>query len=172
MLEMQTKSTNMWSVITMGTFNFSGAPIIMVMIRGFFFLYNTHFLYFVHFFPLLFADVADVFTTWHEVLLVFLLYVQSHQLLRNIFILTCEVCTIFIMLVFASLALNKSCVATGLTAGLLFTLKFSCHIKQSWVAGAEIMAEAVRLSRPDWPPPYIHQLTDVEKAHFFRKSQK
>lgn len=101
----------------MGTITFSGAPIIVVMIRGFFLFYSKLIFSSLPFFSLLFADVADVFTTWHEVLLVFLLYV--HQLLRNIFILTCEVCTIFIMLMFASLALNKSCVATGLTAGLL-----------------------------------------------------
>lgn len=105
----------------MGTFTFSGTQI-MVMIKGF--LYNTHFLSFAPFFSLLSADVADVFTTWHEVLLVFLLYVQSHELLRNIFILTCEVCKIFIMLVLASLALNKSCVATRLMAGLLSKLDF------------------------------------------------
>lgn len=107
----------------MGTFTLSGAPIIVATITGFFFKYTT--LIFSpcpFFFPLLFANVADVFTTWHEVLLVFLLYVKSHQLLRNIFILTCEVCTIFIMLVFASLALNKFCVATGLTVGLLLKL--------------------------------------------------
>lgn len=106
----------------MGIFTFSGTQIIKVMKRGF--LYNTHFLSFAPFFLCYFADAADVFTTWHEVLLVFLLYVQSHELLRNIFILTCEVCTIFIMLVLASLALNKSCVATRLMAALLTKIDF------------------------------------------------
>lgn len=87
----------------MERFPFSGAPTITTMVNGgFFFFIRRSFSLLCPpapplFFSLLLADVEDVFFfyTWHEVLLVFLLYVQSHELLRNTFILTCEVCTIF-----------------------------------------------------------------------------
>lgn len=122
----------------MGTFTLSGTQTIIKTIRGFF-IQHPFSLLSAHCF-LCFSQMLRMFlTTWHEILLVFLLYVQSHELLRNIFILTCEVCTIFIMLVLASLALNKSCVATRLMAGLLSKLDFFfCRIERSWVAGANV----------------------------------
>ncbi len=79
------------------------------------FLYNIHFLSFHPFFSVT-GKLSTTVSLPHGMGFVGIFAVCLRSRVATwYFNLTCEVCTIFIMLVLASLALNKSCVATLLT---------------------------------------------------------
>lgn len=84
------------------------------------FLYNIHFLTFYPFFSVTRNLSASIFLPHGMGFVDIFAVCLRSRVATWYFNLTCEVCTIFIMLVLASLALNKSCVATLTTIFLLW----------------------------------------------------
>lgn len=135
------------------------------------FLYNTHFLSFCPFFSVTCRRSTKVFLP-HGMgsVGIFAVCLRS-RLPPWYFNLTCEVCTIFIMLVLASLALNKSCVATRLMTGSCFAwwgenvfLNFMCLFRTLFFFRRWYYQHWTQCKPPTRPPKMLRTLEGEKSA--------